>query len=184
MSKDKPETGLIGGVERRVIQICDYDPEWPQRFQEQAQRIREALGAAALSIEHIGSTSVPGLGAKPIVDLLLVVADAADEASYLPQLEEVGYELRVREPDFEEHRMLRTPKRDVHIHVFSSEATEIKRLLAFRDRLRTHPEDRQRYEQMKRQLAQRDWSDMNAYADAKSEVVEQIIRASHVAGNL
>ena len=93
--------------------------------------IGKALGNAALRIEHIGSTSVPGLAAKPIVDILLVVENSGDETSYLPRLEEAGYELRVREPDFHEHRMLRTPTRDVHVHVYSPSSPEIERCLVF-----------------------------------------------------
>ncbi|HVX13215.1 MAG TPA: GrpB family protein [Pirellulales bacterium] len=172
------EIGLIGGVEGRKIEIVDYDPRWPEVFREQSRAIVAALGDSALRIEHIGSTSVPGLAAKPIVDILLVVPDAANEADYLPRLEAAGYRLRVREPDFHEHRMFRTPSLDVHIHVFSPGSPEITRYLAFRDRLRTSVPDRERYERKKRELAARSWSDMNAYADAKSEVVEDIIAAA------
>ena len=100
---------IIGEIEPQAIVVADYDPVWPERFRQEEARIRAALGRAALSIEHIGSTSVPGVAAKPIVDILLVVEDSANEGSYLPALEEAGYVLRVREPDFDEHRMLRTP---------------------------------------------------------------------------
>ena len=103
-------TGLIGGIEKRVIEIFDYDPLWPVKFREQANRIAKALGDAALQIEHIGSTSVPGLAAKPIIDVLLVVNEAGDEAAYLPALEAAGYVLRVREPDFYEHRACSGPR--------------------------------------------------------------------------
>ena len=127
---------------------------------------------------EIGSTSVPGLGAKPVVDILVVVADSGDESSYLPQLQKIGYELRVREPEWHEHRMFRTPEKDVHIHVYSLGCVEIERYLLFRDRLRTHLEERDRYENTKRQLAARDWPDMNLYAEAKTEVIEQIISAA------
>ncbi|HAW32506.1 MAG TPA: hypothetical protein DCY03_31085, partial [Planctomycetaceae bacterium] len=123
-------------------------------------------------------TSVPGLAAKPIVDLLLVVVDSSDENAYLPQLLSAGYELRVREPDFQEHRMFRTPARDVHLHLFSEGSPEIMRLLMFRDWLRSCPEDRQRYEQVKRELVQKSWPDMNAYAAAKSSVIEQILNTA------
>jgi GrpB-like predicted nucleotidyltransferase (UPF0157 family) len=170
-----PNDVLIGGIEKREIKIVAHDPRWPGIFQSHAKAIRQALGVAALRIEHIGSTSVPGLAAKPIVDMLLVVANSAAEATYLPAIEAAGYVLRVREPSFQEHRMLRAPERDVHIHVFSHGSPEIERYLIFRDRLRTHPADRLLYKSTKRTLATRDWPDMNAYADAKSEVVEGII---------
>ena len=113
--------GLIGGPEKRAIIIADYDPQWPAKYQEHARKIEQAAAGSALQIEHIGSTSVPGLGAKPVVDILLVVKDAANEADYLPSLETAGYVLRVREPDFDQHRMFRTPARDVHVHVFGVE---------------------------------------------------------------
>ena len=99
-------------------------------------------------------------------------------------MEQAGYQLRVREPAFDEHRMFRTQERDVHIHVFSPISPEIQRYLTFRNRLRTNPVDRQLYEKTKRKLAKKEWSDMNAYAEAKSEVVEQIIGAAQAAGEI
>ena len=178
MADDGLETGLIGGVEKRAIRIVEYDSGWPVKFEVHREVIQEALGAAALRVEHIGSTSVPGLGAKPIIDVLVVVPDSSQEATYLPQLESAGYVLRVREPDWHEHRMFRTPEKDAHIHVYSEGCGEIERYLMFRDRLRTNQDDRDQYEQTKRELASREWPDMNAYADAKSEVVEAIIAAA------
>src|ERR1041385_4355627 len=151
------KTTLIGGVEKRQINIVDYDPGWPKKFETQAAIIAAALGETALRIEHIGSTSVPGLSAKPIVDILVVVQDSADESAYLPPLEAAGYILRVREPEWNEHRMFRTPEGDVHIHIYSAGCGEIQRNLTFRDRLRHNTEDRRRYEQTKRELATREW---------------------------
>jgi GrpB-like predicted nucleotidyltransferase (UPF0157 family) len=171
------EASLIGGMETRAIEIHDYDPGWPERYRQHAAIIAEALGEAAIRIEHIGSTAVPGLAAKPIVDILLVVHDSADEASYLPRLEQAGYVLRVREPEFYDHRMLRTPERDVHIHVFSPGSPEIERYLRFRNRLRTNAEERRLYEETKRRLASKSWPDMDAYAEAKTETIERIIAA-------
>ena len=182
MADEPLETGLIGGVERREIKIVDYDPDWPKKFAAHERVIADALGRAALTIEHVGSTSVPGLAAKAIIDILVVVADSADESAYLPRLEAAGYVLRVREPDWNEHRMFRTPERDVHVHVYSAGCEEIRRLLTFRDRLRRNADDRSLYERTKRELAAREWPDMNAYADAKTEVVESILAASREAG--
>src|SRR3712207_9379403 len=91
----------IGDIEPQTIVVADYDPACPERFRREEARIRAALGEAALSVEHIGSTSVPGLAAKPILDVLLVVEDPGDEPSYLPALEAAGYVLRVREPDLD-----------------------------------------------------------------------------------
>ncbi|MBI5800240.1 MAG: GrpB family protein [Verrucomicrobia bacterium] len=175
MTNQSQEIGLIGGTERRRIEIVDYDARWPETFQRLARTIAGALGDAALRIEHIGSTSVPGLGAKPIIDILLVVEDSRNEAAYLPKMEAIGYELRVREPDWNEHRMFRTPAKDVHVHIYSAACPEIERNLTFRDRLRSDARDRQLYEEKKRELAAQPWPDMDAYAAAKTEIVERII---------
>ena len=143
--KDKPgdvsegETELIGGIEQRAIVVVPYRQDWPETYRHHAERIAAALGDVALRIEHIGSTAVPGLAAKPIVDMLVVVADSAHEDAYLPAMQRAGYELRVREPDFEEHRMLRTAERDVHVHVLSAGSPEVERYLRFRDALRATP---------------------------------------------
>jgi len=176
------ETGLIGGPEKREIRIVDYDTEWPKKFAAHARRISDALGETAIRIEHIGSTSVPELAAKPIIDILVVVADSADESAYLPQLEAAGYVLRVREPAWNEHRMFRTPEKDVHVHIYSAGCHEIERNLLFRDRLRQNADDRSRYEQTKRELAAKEWSDMDAYANAKTELIEEIIASLRATG--
>jgi GrpB-like predicted nucleotidyltransferase (UPF0157 family) len=166
---------LIGGIEKREIVIVDYDSRWPAKFQEHAAIISQALGPRALVIEHVGSTSVAGLAAKPIIDIDVVVEDSSDETAYLSDLLAAGYVLRVREPDWHEHRMVRTPELDVHVHIFSPGCVEVARHLTFRNRLRSHAEDRLRYEALKRKLAKEDWPDMNAYARAKGELVEEII---------
>jgi GrpB-like predicted nucleotidyltransferase (UPF0157 family) len=175
------ESCLIGGVEQREIIIAEYDPAWPSHYEAHSRLISEVLGSTLLRVEHIGSTSVPGLAAKPIIDILSVVPNSADESSYVPQLGTIGYSLRVREPDFFEHRMLRTAARDVHLHVFSPGAPEISRNLTFRDRLRRSTEDRARYEAVKRRLASQGWPDMNAYAKAKTDIIESIM-AGAIAG--
>lgn len=162
---------LVGGREQRSIVIVDYDPAWPARFELERERIARALGAFALRIDHVGSTAVPGLAAKPIVDIAVSVVDPADEVIIAP-MEGAGYELRVREPD---HRMFRTPQRDVHVHVWRDSDPEVERHLRFRDWLRKSPEDRLAYERLKRDLAGRDWPDMNYYADAKGELIDEII---------
>lgn len=163
--------GLIGGTEKRAVRIVAHDPGWPRRFAHERDRIVDALGPAAVRVDHIGSTSVPGLAAKPIVDIQLSVADVADEPSYLDRLLTAGYHLRVREPG---HRMVRTPRRDVHVHVCSAGSEWERRHLLFRDWLRRDTGDRAAYEQLKRQLAEQDWPDMNAYADAKGPLITEI----------
>lgn len=163
---------LIGGREHRPVVIGAYDPGWAGRFCDVARRVVGAIGAAALSLEHVGSTSVPGLAAKPVVDVLMTVVDVEDEDTYIPHLEAAGFVLRVREPG---HRMLRTPERDVHLHVHQPDHPEVSAMRDLRDWLRVSPADRELYATTKRQLAQRDWTDMNHYAAAKSEVVQAML---------
>jgi GrpB-like predicted nucleotidyltransferase (UPF0157 family) len=152
-------------------------------FAREEQRIRDALSGRAVVLEHCGSTSVPGLAAKPIIDMVLVVPDSADEASYLPQLEAAGYTLRIREPDWYEHRVLKGPDVNVNLHVFSPGCPEVERMLLFRDTLRSSDTERIAYEQTKRELAGRTWRYVQNYADAKSEVVEAIIARAQAAQN-
>ncbi len=157
------------------ILIADYDPAWPALFEREAERIRRALGDRVAALEHVGSTSVPGLAAKPRIDVLLVVPDSSDEPAYVPALEAEGYVLRIREPDWHQHRVLKGPDTDVNLHVLSPGCVEIDRMLRFRDRLRAHDVDRALYERTKRELAARAWKHVQHYADAKTEVIEQIL---------
>lgn len=158
-----------------TIELVAYDPTWPDRFARVSQRIRSTLGEASLAVEHVGSTSVPGLAAKPIIDIVLVVPDSSDEKAYVPALEAAEYTLRIREPDWYEHRVLVGTEPRVQIHVFSQGCPEIERMLTFRDQLRGNEADRSLYERTKRELAQRTWKYVQNYADAKSAVVEEII---------
>ena len=158
------------------IELVDYDPRWPELFEREANRLRTLLGNRVLRVEHTGSTSVPGLCAKPIIDITLIVADSADESAYIPTLEAAGYSVRVREPEWFEHRMLKGPDTDINLHVFSAGCSEIERMLQFRDRLRTHSEDRDLYAETKRSLAQREWNEVQNYADAKTAVILTILR--------
>jgi len=157
------------------IQITDYNRLWPEVFRREADRIRTLLGCRALQIEHTGSTSVLGLAAKPIIDILLVVKDSSDEPAYVPILERAGYALRLREPNWHEHRMLKGPTADINLHVFSSGCSEINRILNFRDWLRSNATDRDLYERTKRDLAEKEWADVQDYADAKTAVIEEIL---------
>jgi len=153
----------------------DYDPLWPEVFRREADQLQILLGCRALQIEHTGSTSVPGLAAKPIIDILLVVADSSDESAYVPILEHVGYSLRIREPNWHQHRMFKGPAADINLHVFSRGCPEISRILHFRDRLRSDRADRDLYAQTKRNLAEKEWADVQDYADAKSAVIQEIL---------
>ncbi|WP_051721215.1 MULTISPECIES: GrpB family protein [Actinomycetes] len=162
---------LIGGIEKRAIVLVPYDDAWPQAFERERRRIAVALGEVAIRIDHIGSTSIPGLVAKPVIDIDLSVSDPDDEASYLPALESAGYRLRVREPG---HRMVRTANLDVHVHICRSGSDWERRHLLFRDWLRHDARDREAYGELKKCLTQRDWHDMNAYASAKGPLIQEV----------
>jgi GrpB-like predicted nucleotidyltransferase (UPF0157 family) len=157
------------------VTLVEHDPAWPERYAALARRIRKALGGVAVLVEHVGSTSVPGLVAKPIIDIVLAVSDSANEGAYVAALEAEGYALHHREPDWYEHRMLRSDDTDVNLHVFSAGCPEIDRMLLFRDRLRAVPAERERYAAVKRQLAAQRWHHVQDYADAKTVVVEEIV---------
>ena len=163
---------LIGGREERELVLVDYTPEWASRFARERVRILEALGEVARRVEHVGSTAVPGLAAKPIVDILVAVDDPDDESGYLAAMEGAGYALRVREAG---HRMFRTPERDVHVHVWKAGSDDERRHLVFRDRLRQAPDERALYESVKRRFVGEKFTDMNYYARAKGPVIEEII---------
>ena len=165
------EVELIGGPEPGPVTLVEYDAAWAARYERERARILAALGARVLAIEHVGSTSVPGLAAKPVVDIDVAIADPEDEAAFVPDLEAAGYVLRVRDSG---HRMLRTPEHDVHVHVWPPGDENMARDLRFRDRLRASPEDRAAYEARKRELAGRDWAARQDYADAKGPLINEI----------
>jgi GrpB-like predicted nucleotidyltransferase (UPF0157 family) len=158
-----------------TIDLAEYDPEWPRLYEREAARIRAALGPRALRVEHVGSTSVRGLAAKPLIDVVLVVTDTRDEDAYVPPLEEAGYVLRIREPDWFEHRLFKGPDTNVNVHTFSEGCEEVDRMVGFRDWLRAHDDDRDLYLAAKLDLARREWKYVQNYADAKSDVVREIL---------
>jgi GrpB-like predicted nucleotidyltransferase (UPF0157 family) len=175
------EASFLGELKPYAVKVVvdDYDPVWPQWYEEDRARITRALGESVVLLEHVGSTSVPGLPAKPIIDILLVVADSSDEAAYLPALEAEGYQLRVREPDWHEHRALAKRVDDgdhhgVNLHVHTVGSVEIARMIDFRDWLRANDSDRDLYAATKRELAKREWKYVQNYADAKTEVIDEI----------
>jgi GrpB-like predicted nucleotidyltransferase (UPF0157 family) len=181
LTEEEIEAATVGELvpHNATIHLADYDPLWPALYEREAARVRGALGAAALRLEHVGSTSVPGLVAKPIVDMVLVVSDSSDEDSYVPALEAAGYVLRIREPTWFEHRLFKGPDTNINRHTFSDGCVEVDRMLALRDWLRTHDDDRVLYENAKRDLAARTWRHVQNYADAKSTVVVEIMERAH-----
>jgi len=164
------------------VVLVDYDEDWPRLFGREADRIRTALGDRAVRIQHVGSPSVPGLAAKPIIDVVLELPDSADEPEYVPALEAVGYRLVIREPHWYEHRVFKGPDTNINLHVFSAGCLEARRMLLFRDWLRSHESDREFYAAAKRELATRTWTYIQNYADAKTEVVTQILRHAAASG--
>jgi len=178
MTEEQIRKSTVGLTQKQIsgkIVLVDYDPAWPLQFIRENERIKSTLGAKALSIEHVGSTSVPGLPAKPVIDILLVVERSADERSYLPALEAAGYVLGIREPEWHEHRMFKGPDTNINLHVFGKGDEEIERTLMFRDWLSENLADRDFYLRAKRELAEKDWKFVQNYADAKSKVVESMI---------
>jgi len=190
MSMDPPDPTDVASYEKKLaevtvggprpltspIEILDYDPEWPLLYEREEARIRSILGNRVIRIEHAGSTSVPSLPAKPIIDIALEVPDSAAERDYVPELEAAGYVLRIREPEWFEHRLLKGPDTNVNVHVFSAGCAEVERMLLFRDWLRGNAADCELYASTKRELAGRDWKYAQQYADAKTEVVRDIMR--------
>jgi GrpB-like predicted nucleotidyltransferase (UPF0157 family) len=175
----------IGGLRlhNAPIRLLEYSSEWPVLFRREAARVRATLGERVLKLEHVGSTAVPRLAAKPIIDMVLAVADSADEPRYVPAMEAAGYVLRIREPDWHQHRLFKGPDIDINLHVFSFGCPEIDRLLLFRDWLRNNDADRDFYERSKHELAKRIWKYVQNYADAKTLVVEEIVARARAASN-
>ncbi|MEV4657761.1 GrpB family protein [Micromonospora sp. NPDC049301] len=168
--------GLVGEPPRtwQSVVIEDYDPAWVDRFVAARSLLTEALGGLIIGVEHVGSTSVPGLAAKPVIDIDLLIEDTADESRYLPALERIGYRLVLREPWWHGHRMLVSPAEDVNLHVWPQGAPEPVRHRLFRDWLRSHPDDRELYATTKRRLA-RDTAHQPAdYSLAKNSVIDDI----------
>lgn len=158
------------------IVITESDPDWPCRFLHHAEAISRALSDVALRIEHVGSTSVPGLPAKPIIDIDVLVADSSAEQHYVPALEALGYRLIIREPWWNGHRMLVSAQETdrINLHVFPADAPEPLRHLLFRDWLRSHTQDRERYAAVKRDLARSTADRPAEYNLAKNEVIDDI----------
>jgi GrpB-like predicted nucleotidyltransferase (UPF0157 family) len=182
-SEEQMQAARIGGMKphNAPIKLVEYNAQWPALFAREAERVRATLGNRVLTLEHAGSTSVPGLAAKPIIDMILAVADSADEPTYVPAMESAGYVLHIREPDWHQHRLFKGPDTDINLHTFSFGCPEIDTMLMFRDWLRTNDADRELYERTKRELAQQTWKYVQNYADAKTTVVAEIVARARTA---
>jgi GrpB-like predicted nucleotidyltransferase (UPF0157 family) len=157
-----------------AIEVVESDPDWPSTYADLATWVRGTLGRRVLTIEHVGSTAVPGLAAKPVIDIDLTVVDSADEQEYVPDMEADGWVLRIREPEFEEHRLLRLEDPECNLHVWSPGSPEPRRHRAFRDWLIAHPDDRQRYAEAKLSAAAAGFTDGMHYNNAKAWIVYDI----------
>lgn len=162
---------LVGDASGLGLELLSHDERWVDIYRDHWGWIRDALSGVDIEIEHIGSTSVPRLAAKPIIDIVVTVDDITAEEDYLDALLAAGYELRVREPG---HRLVRTPARDVHVHLFERGDPAVDEYLLFRDHLRSDADDRTLYESTKRALLSKRWDDMNDYAEAKTDVISAI----------
>jgi GrpB-like predicted nucleotidyltransferase (UPF0157 family) len=181
-SAEQLAAGLVGEAPQRwqSIVVEEYDPAWAKRFDTARAELVEAI--AVLDIEHVGSTAVPGLAAKPVIDIDLTVADSADETSYVPALLRLGYRLVLREPWWHGHRMLVSAEEDVHLHIWPPGVPEPVRHRLFRDWLRTHPEDLRLYAEAKRRLARETVERPEDYSLAKNEVIDAIFAKIFAAG--
>jgi GrpB-like predicted nucleotidyltransferase (UPF0157 family) len=188
---DAPPPGahpwLPGAAPAVGIEVTEPDPAWPRQYDELAGLIREALGWRALQLEHVGSTSVPGLAAKPVIDIDLTVADPEHEQAYVPALEVIGFRLVIREPWWYGHRALRADEPRSNLHVFGFDSPELVRHRIFRDWLRGNPEERDRYTAAKRYAA----SAANAggehvmqYNARKQQAIREIYHRAFVAAGL
>lgn len=173
---------LVRGPSPVIVVIADADPTWPGHYEVYAAALRALLGERLLLVDHIGSTSVPGLATKPVIDIVAGIDDPDDEASYLADLVTAGWDLRIREPG---HRCLRAEPADrrpdggpmlpANLHCYRPNNPEVGRYLRLRDRLRADPAARGRYADLKRSLATREWPDMNLYADAKGLLIRELL---------
>lgn len=181
-------TPWVGGVgPSRRITVVDPDPAWAGWYDVLAARVHSALGARVLTLDHIGSTSVPGLAAKPVVDIDLVVADTTDEAAYVPPLAGAGFVLHAREPWWGEHRLFRAADPACHLHVFPPEHAAPWRDRVFRDHLRRSPDDRDLYARAKREASAASTAageDGMQYNRRKQDVVRAIHHRAFLAAGL
>lgn len=182
-SEEEASRAAVGRRAVSAVEVVAPDPAWPEVYECVRKRLAALLGRRLLAVEHIGSTSVAGLWAKPVVDVDLTVPDSADEAAWLPDLETAGFTLQVREPHWEQHRCLRGDDPAARIHVWSPGAQEPMRHAAFRDRLQTDDNDCKAYGELKRELTTQGL-DILQYNNAKAGLIYDIYERIFVADDL
>jgi GrpB-like predicted nucleotidyltransferase (UPF0157 family) len=167
---------VVGGPSsNEPIELVPYDPSWPAQFDAIKARLVDALGATARRVDHVGSTAVPGLIAKPIIDAQLSVPDHADEDAFAPHIAALGWPLRARSPGERYFRPPNGAPRIVHLHVCDHGGEWERRHLLFRDYLRAHAERCASYSALKSELAEKYRDDRLAYVDGKTAFVEQTL---------
>lgn len=161
------------------ITVVDYDPRWPALFETLRAEVAGVLGDLALAIEHVGSTAVPGLAAKPIIDIDVLLRSASELSVCIERLAGIGYKHRGDLGVPEREAFAAPPGRPAHhLYVCPPESREFRRHVAVRDYLRTHPSDASAYGELKRSLAVRYRDERSAYNDAKKEFVEALLRSA------
>ena len=167
-----------------VARLAEYDPRWPRRFLEEKTRILASIGRWAGSVEHVGSTAIPRLAAKPIIDILVGLRDLEDATECIPRLEGIGYEYV---PEYEavrpERRYFRkgpVEARTHHLHMVETSSPFFRNHILFRDYLRSHPAEAQRYEKLKRRLAEEHEFNRDAYTEGKTRFVESVLKKTAV----
>jgi GrpB-like predicted nucleotidyltransferase (UPF0157 family) len=181
------DSWVPGATPATGIEVTDPDPAWPRRYDDLASRIRAALGWRVLQLEHVGSTSVPGLAAKPIIDMDLTVADPGREPDYVPALETIGFRLTIREPWWYGPRVLVSDEPPANLHVFGFDSPEPVRHRIFRDWLRGNPAERERYAAVKQQAAasaNEAGEHVMQYNARKQQVIREIYHRAFVAAGL
>lgn len=172
---DPQDSYFVNGVPPiENVAVVAYDPSWPEIYSALESKIKNKLGSNLLKIDHVGSTAVPGLAAKPVIDIDVTVADAADEEIYLLALENLGYRLIVREPRFHGHRLFHHENPRVNLHVFTQKTPETARHLLFRDWLRQSEKDCKLYADAKFEAIKGCSFDIQKYHENKSKVVHDI----------
>jgi GrpB-like predicted nucleotidyltransferase (UPF0157 family) len=181
------DSWVAGAAPAAGIEVTGPDPDWPRCYDDLASRIGKVLGWRVLQLDHVGSTSVQGLPAKPVIDIDLTVADPGREQDYVPALEAIGFRLVIREPWWYGHRALRADEPRCNLHVFGFDSPEPVRHRIFRDWLRGNPDERDRYAAAKRQAA----SEANAggehvmqYNARKQQVIREIYHRAFAAAGL
>ena len=176
---------LLEKVAKRKVEIVNYDLQWPTLYEKEKALIQKAIGNITVRIEHIGSTAVPGLGSKPIIDIMAAVNTLSDAEQCIEPLQSIGYEyVPEYEASIPERRYFHKghPPKEQHYHLHMVELTSDfwKKHLLFRDYLRTHPKIAQKYHQLKKRLALKYGSNREGYTEAKTSFIKSIVaKATH-----